>query len=108
MQSELQHALNVLIDEHENVEMLSQSNATSIVAYVEVGESGIFQNKFVSQLNGNPTSFKDQLTQKKASILYMKPKLLATANHDTLLNFDCTCEVYFLNSHEARIVQKKW
>ena len=38
LQSELQHALDVLIDEHENVEM-PQSNVKSIVAYVEVGES---------------------------------------------------------------------
>ena len=32
LQSELQHALDVLIDKHENVEMPSQFNVKSIVA----------------------------------------------------------------------------
>ena len=50
LQSELQHALDVLIDEHENVEMLSQSNVKSIVAYVEVEESRIFKSTQVFQL----------------------------------------------------------
>ena len=45
--------LDVLIDEHENVEMPSQSNVTSIVAYVEVGEYRLFKNTLVSQMNGN-------------------------------------------------------
>ena len=66
LQSELRHALDVLINEHEKVEMPSQSNVKSIVAYVEVGrevgESRIFKSTFVSQMNGNPTLSKDQLT----------------------------------------------
>ena len=37
LQSELRHALDVPIDEHENVKMPSQSNVKSIVAYVKVG-----------------------------------------------------------------------
>ena len=37
LQSELQQALDVLIDEHENDEMPFQSNVKCIVAYVEVG-----------------------------------------------------------------------
>ena len=37
LQSELQHALDVLIDKHENVEMPSQSDVKTVVAYVEVG-----------------------------------------------------------------------
>ena len=59
LQSELQHALDVLIDEHEIVEMPFQSNGKSIVAYVEVGKSRIFKSTLVSQLNGNPNSSKD-------------------------------------------------
>ena len=38
----------------------------------------------------------------------MKPKLLDTTNHDTLLNLDSDCGVCFLNSREAGIVQKEW
>ena len=45
LQSELRHALDVLIDEHVNVEMPCQSNVKSIVAY------GLYQSTFVSQLN---------------------------------------------------------
>ena len=45
LQSELRHALNVLIDEHDNVGMPSQINVKSIVAYVEARESRIFKNK---------------------------------------------------------------
>ena len=41
LQSELQHALDVLIDEHENVEMPSQSNVKFTVAYAEVGSLSI-------------------------------------------------------------------
>jgi hypothetical protein len=55
LQSELRNALDVMIDEHENVEMPSQSYVKSIVGYVEVGESRISKNTLVSQLNGNPT-----------------------------------------------------
>ena len=57
--NELQHALDVLIDEHENVEIPFQSNVKSIMAYVEVRESIIFKNALVSQLDGNPTLSKD-------------------------------------------------
>ena len=43
LQSELQHAWDVLIDEHEYVEIPSQSNVNSVVTYVEVGESRTFK-----------------------------------------------------------------
>jgi hypothetical protein len=36
LQSELQHALDVLIDKHENVEMPSQSDVRSVVVYLKV------------------------------------------------------------------------
>jgi hypothetical protein len=49
LQSELRHALDVLIDEHENIEMLFQSNVKSIVAHVEVGEYRFFKSTLVSQ-----------------------------------------------------------
>ena len=63
LQTELSHALDVLIiDKHKNVEMPSQSNVKSIVAYVEVGESRIFQSRLDIQLKDNPTLFKDQST----------------------------------------------
>lgn len=39
LQSEFRHALDVLID----VEMSSQSNVKSILAYVEVAESIVFK-----------------------------------------------------------------
>ena len=55
------------------------------MAFVEVGKSTIFQSTFVSQLNGNSTSSQDQLTRIKASILYMKPKLIIVTNHDIML-----------------------
>ena len=84
-QRELQYALDVLVDEHENVEMPSRSNLKSIVAYVEVGESRNFKSTIVSQLNGNPTLYKDLLTRVKASILFMKPKLLTAVNQGTML-----------------------
>ena len=41
--------LDVLIDEHENVEILFWYNVKSIVAYVEVGESRNFQSTLVSE-----------------------------------------------------------
>ena len=56
LQSELRHATNVLIDEHENVELPSQSNVKSIVGYISI----IFESTLVSQLNGNPTLSKDR------------------------------------------------
>jgi hypothetical protein len=34
LQSELHHAMDILIGEHENVEMPSQSNVISIIAYL--------------------------------------------------------------------------
>ena len=43
LQSELQHALDVLTYKHENVEMPFQSNVEFILACVEVGESRIFK-----------------------------------------------------------------
>ena len=107
LQSELQHALDVLIDEHENVGIPFQSNVKFIVTCVKVGEFGIFKNALASQLNGNPTLPKDQLTRSKAGILYMKPKLLTAANHDTMLNLGCDGRVCVLNTHEARIVKKE-
>ena len=59
LQSELLQALDVLIDEHKNVEMHTQSNVKSIVAYVKVGDSKIFKGTLVSQLVANPTLSKD-------------------------------------------------
>ena len=75
LQSELQRALDVLIYEHENVEMPSQSNVKSIMTYGEEGKSRIFKSKLVSQSNGNPTL-------SKARIIYMKPKILTVVNYD--------------------------
>ena len=49
LQTELQQALNVLINECEYVEMPFQSKAKSIMAYVEVGVSRIFKSTLVSQ-----------------------------------------------------------
>ena len=77
------------------------------MAYVEVGESTIFQSTFVNQSNGNPTLSQDQLTHIMASILYMKHELLVAANHITMINLGCDCGVCFLNTCEARIVGKK-
>ena len=96
LRSELRHALDFLIDEHENVEMPSQSNEKSIVGYVEVGESRISKSTLDSQLNGNPTLSKDRLTRSKAGILYTKPTLHFVVNHVTMLNLSCDCGVYFL------------
>ena len=59
LHNELQHASAILNDEHENIEVPYQCNVKSIVAYVEVVESRIFKCTLVSQLNGNPTLFKD-------------------------------------------------
>ena len=42
LESQLRHTLDVLVDEHEGVEIPSLSNAKSAVAYVMVGESRIF------------------------------------------------------------------
>ena len=106
LESELRHTLDVLVDEHEGAQIPSPSNVKSIIAYLEVGESRIFKSTLVSQLNGNPTLSKDQLTRIKASILYMKPKLLSVGNHDTMLKLGCDCGVYFLNTPEARSVKK--
>ena len=54
LQSELRNALDVMIDEHENVEIPSQSDIKSM-GYVEVGSQKISKNTLVGQLNGNPT-----------------------------------------------------
>ena len=104
--NELQHALDVLIDEHENVEIPFQSNVKSIMAYVEVREFIIFKNALVSQLDGNPTLSKDWLTWIKVGKLYMKPKHLSAANYDTMLIFGCDCGVCFLDTREARMSPK--
>jgi hypothetical protein len=87
-----------------NVEITSQSNVKSIVAYVEVGESRIFKSILVSQLNGNPTLSKDQLFWVKAGIL-KNPKLLTVANHGTMLKLGSDCGMCFLNTPKARIVK---
>lgn len=94
LQNELRHALDVLIVEHENVEMGSSSNVTSIMAYEEVGESRVFQITLVSRLiHGNPILSEDYSIQIKASILHMKPTLMTAGNHDTMLNIGCDCGV---------------
>ena len=62
LQSELRHALDVLIDEHENVKLPSHSNIKSIMTFVEVAESRSFKSKLVNESNGNPTLSKDLLT----------------------------------------------
>lgn len=80
------NALDVLVDEHESVEIHPQSNVKSIVANVKIHDSRMFKSMVVSQMNGNPTLFKDRLAWRKDGILYMNPKLLTTANHDTTLN----------------------
>ena len=41
LQSELRRALDVLIDEHENVKLPSHSNIKSIMTFVEVAESRV-------------------------------------------------------------------
>jgi hypothetical protein len=68
LRSELRHALDVLLDKHENVQMPSQCNVKSIMTYVEGGGRvgcEIFKSTLVSQLNGNPTLSKDRLIQTK-------------------------------------------
>ena len=67
-QRKLRHALDVMIDVHENIEMPSQSNVTSILTSVEVGESKISNSTLVGQLNGNPNLSKDRLTRIKVDI----------------------------------------
>ena len=58
LQSKLQHALNVPMDEREKVEMLFQSNIKSIVACIELGKSKILKVQLLNKLNGNPSSLK--------------------------------------------------
>ena len=48
LQREHWHALNVLLDKHENVENLSHFNIKSIMTYAEIGESTIFKSTLVS------------------------------------------------------------
>ena len=69
LQSELQHALDVLIDEDAYVEMPSQSNVDSVVAYVE-RESRTTISTLPSQLNSNQTLSKDWWTWVKVNMLY--------------------------------------
>ena len=97
--------MDVLIDEHENVDMRSQLNVKFIVAYVDVGESRNFNITLVSHLNGSPPLSEDPLTLIKVGILYVKPKLLIPANRDAMLNLGCDCEVCFLNTPKARTVK---
>jgi hypothetical protein len=59
LQGALRHALNVLIHRHKDVDVPSQSNVESIVAYVEGRESRIFKSTLVSQMNGKPTLSKE-------------------------------------------------
>jgi hypothetical protein len=66
--SKLWHALDVLIDEHENVQMPTQSSIKSIVTYVVVGEPRILKSTFVNQLKGSPTLSKDWLIGIKVDI----------------------------------------
>jgi hypothetical protein len=66
--SKLWHALDVLINEHENVQMPTQSSIKSIVTYVVVGEPRILKSTFVNQLKGSPTLSKDLLTGFKVDI----------------------------------------
>ena len=69
LQSELQHTLDVLIDEDAYVEMPSQSNVDSVVAYVE-RESRTTISTLPSQLNSNQTLSKDWWTWVKVNMLY--------------------------------------
>ena len=108
LQDGLQHALDVLIDERQNCQ-----NALLIQCRVhydscrEVGESTIFKSTLFSQLNGNSTLSKDELTWIKFGILCRRPKLFTTANHDYIMfNLGCDCGVCFVNTPEARIVKK--
>ena len=87
-----------------NVEMPSQSNVKSDVAYVEVGESRIFKSILVSQLNGNPTLSKNRLSWIKVG-MFINPKLLTVANHGTMLMLGSDCGLCFLNTPKARIVK---
>ena len=87
LQSELQHALDVLIDKHENVEMPSQSDVKSVVAYVEVGRVDWMAIQLYLKIDW---------TRIEVGILYMKLELLATTNHNIMLNFGCDWGVYFL------------
>ena len=103
LQSELQQALDVMINECENVEMPFQLNVKSIVAYVKVGEYRILRSTLISQLIGNPNLSRDLLTWIKTCIWYVKPKLLTTTNHDTMLNLGCDCGVCFLSTLETSI-----
>ena len=69
--------MDVLIDEHENVEMPSQSNVQSIVACVEVGGSRIFESTLYLEI-----------CWLRLNILNTKYKITAT-NHDTMLSLRC-------------------
>jgi hypothetical protein len=50
---------------------------------------GIVKSTLASKLSGSPTLPKGRLSWIKVGILYMKPKLLTTAYHDTMLNLGC-------------------
>lgn len=77
------NVLDILVDEHESVEIHSQSNVKSIVANVKIQDS----RKYDCQSNEyNPTLSNDRLARHKDGILCMNPKLLTATNHDTTLN----------------------
>ena len=65
------------------------------MAYVDVGDSRIFKNMFVSQLNGNPSLYKYRLTWIKDDNLCMKNSFLNIANRDTILNLGSDYRVCF-------------
>ena len=76
------------------------------MAFVELGDSRISKSIFASQLNDSPTLSQDWLTQIKVGNLYIKPKLLTTANHGTFQNISCDYGVCLLNTFEAKIIKK--
>ena len=69
------------------IEALLEILCEPIMAYVEVGDSRISKTLLVSQLAGNPTLYKNELTQIMVGILYMKPKIHITANHNIMLKY---------------------
>ena len=95
LQSELWHALDVLIDKRENCGTPFQSNVKSIVAYVDALMSKISKSTFVSRLNGILNSSNDRWAYIWANILYVNPKLLIATHHYTMLNVGCDCGVFY-------------
>ena len=54
MDLQSEHALDVMIDEYQIIEIPSPSNVKSIMAYVQAGEFRFFKHMLISQVNGNP------------------------------------------------------